>query len=109
MGIFCILSDKLAVVRSMHVVEMFRSHQACHVISNYPAWLFWLFVHVYFLIGFGSRLLVMSDRAWAYLTFKRSAQAISDSVDGKLSSQTDRIKTHRKSFTDLLKMACQGQ
>ncbi|KAF1046673.1 MAG: NADH dehydrogenase-like protein YjlD [Herbaspirillum frisingense] len=45
--------------------------------SGYPAWLFWLFVHVYFLIGFRNRLMVMSDWAWAYLTFKRSARVIS--------------------------------
>lgn len=51
--------------------------------SGYPAWLFWLFVHVYFLIGFRNRLLVMSDWAWAYLTFKRSARVISGSIDAK--------------------------
>src|SRR5450830_2044507 len=39
--------------------------------SGYPAWLFWLFVHVYFLIGFRNRLLVMSDWAWAYLTLRQ--------------------------------------
>jgi len=49
--------------------------------SGYPAWLFWLFVHVYFLIGFRNRLLVMSDWAWAYLTFKRSARVISNAID----------------------------
>ena len=49
--------------------------------SGYPAWLFWLFVHVYFLIGFRNRLLVMSDWAWAYLTFKRSARVISSAID----------------------------
>ena len=59
--------------------------------SGYPAWLFWLFVHVYFLIGFRNRLLVMSDWAWAYLTFKRSARVISGSVDGKLSRQEDNV------------------
>jgi NADH dehydrogenase len=51
--------------------------------SGYPAWLFWLFVHVYFLIGFRNRLLVMSDWAWAYLTFKRSARVISGSIDAR--------------------------
>ncbi|MCI1004017.1 NAD(P)/FAD-dependent oxidoreductase [Herbaspirillum sp. C7C8] len=45
--------------------------------SGYPAWLFWLFVHVYFLIGFRNRLMVMADWAWAYFTFKRSARVIS--------------------------------
>ena len=45
--------------------------------SGYPAWLFWLFVHVYFLIGFRNRIMVMADWAWAYFTFKRSARVIS--------------------------------
>jgi NADH dehydrogenase len=49
--------------------------------SGFSAWLFWLFVHVYFLIGFRNRLLVMSDWAWAYMTFKRSARVISGSID----------------------------
>ncbi|MFJ9533618.1 NAD(P)/FAD-dependent oxidoreductase [Herbaspirillum sp. NPDC101396] len=49
--------------------------------SGYPAWLFWLFIHVYFLIGFRNRLMVMTDWAWAYLTFKRSARVISSAIN----------------------------
>ena len=49
--------------------------------SGFPAWLFWLFVHVYFLIGFRNRLMVMTDWAWAYLTFKRSARVISSAIN----------------------------
>ena len=44
--------------------------------SGLPAWLFWLFVHVYFLIGFRSRLMVLTDWAWAYFTFKRNARLV---------------------------------
>ena len=44
--------------------------------SGYPAWLFWLLVHVYFLIGFRNRLMVMTDWAWAYLTFQRNARIV---------------------------------
>jgi NADH dehydrogenase len=44
--------------------------------SGYAAWLFWLLVHVYFLIGFRNRLMVMTDWAWAYLTFQRNARII---------------------------------
>ncbi|TWC71551.1 NAD(P)/FAD-dependent oxidoreductase [Herbaspirillum sp. SJZ099] len=51
--------------------------------SGFPAWLFWLFVHVYFLIGFRNRVMVMSDWAWAYLTFKRSARVISSTMHGQ--------------------------
>lgn len=57
--------------------------------SGYPAWLFWLFVHVYFLIGFRNRLLVMSDWAWAYLTFKRSARVISNAIDTPVEKPDD--------------------
>jgi len=32
--------------------------------SGYFAWLFWLFAHVYFLIGFRNRLVVLLDWAW---------------------------------------------
>ncbi|WP_354003732.1 NAD(P)/FAD-dependent oxidoreductase [Ramlibacter aurantiacus] len=42
------------------------------------AWLFWLFAHIYFLIGFRSRLMVMTDWAWAYWTSQRSARVVAD-------------------------------
>jgi NADH dehydrogenase len=44
--------------------------------SGLSAWLFWLFVHIYFLIGFRSRLMVMTDWAWAYFTFERNARLV---------------------------------
>jgi NADH dehydrogenase len=42
--------------------------------SGFFAWLFWLFVHIYFLIGFRNRLVVFADWAWAYFTFERYAR-----------------------------------
>lgn len=42
------------------------------------AWLFWLFVHIYFLIGFRNRLVVLSDWAWAYFSFERQARVVAD-------------------------------
>ena len=39
--------------------------------SGFLAWLLWLFVHIYFLIGFRNRLLVIFQWAWSYLTFDR--------------------------------------
>ncbi len=41
-----------------------------------PAWWFWLLAHVFFLIGFRNRLVVLIDWAWAYLTYSRSARII---------------------------------
>jgi len=44
--------------------------------KGYPAWLFWLFVHVFKLIGFRNRLSVMTQWAFAYLTYQRSVRLI---------------------------------
>jgi NADH dehydrogenase len=44
--------------------------------SGYPAWLLWLLAHIYFLINFRSRLVVMIDWAWSYWTYRRYARII---------------------------------
>jgi NADH:ubiquinone reductase (H+-translocating) len=48
--------------------------------SGKLAWLFWLFAHVYFLIGFRNRFLVLIDWAHAYLSFSRSARVVVESA-----------------------------
>ena len=50
--------------------------------SGFPAWLFWLAAHIFFLIGFRNRFIVLSDWAWAYLTHQRSARIIMGKADG---------------------------
>jgi len=40
------------------------------------AWLAWLFVHVYYLIGFRNRALVVMQWAWSYYRFRRGARLI---------------------------------
>jgi NADH dehydrogenase len=40
------------------------------------AWLAWLVVHIWYLIGFRNRLIVMINWAFAYLTNKRGARLI---------------------------------
>ena len=45
-------------------------------ISGFVAWLSWLFVHIFFLIGFRNRLLVLIQWAWSYLTYERAARLI---------------------------------
>ena len=46
--------------------------------SGFLAWLFWLFAHIYFLIGFRNRLMVMIDWAWAYWTYERHARVVAE-------------------------------
>jgi len=43
---------------------------------GFPAWLVWLFAHVYFLIGFRNRIVVMVDWAWAYFSLQRYARVV---------------------------------
>ena len=50
-------------------------------ISGLPAWLAWLFVHIYFLIGFRNRLAVLMQWAWSYLTFERGARLITETAE----------------------------
>lgn len=45
-------------------------------LSGTFAWCFWLSVHIFFLIGFRNRLVVLMDWAWAYFTYDRSARLI---------------------------------
>ncbi|MGE3388127.1 MAG: NAD(P)/FAD-dependent oxidoreductase [Bdellovibrionales bacterium] len=46
--------------------------------GGFFAWLTWLFIHIYYLIGFKNRIFVFAQWAWAYLTFKRGARLILD-------------------------------
>ena len=41
-----------------------------------PAWLAWLVIHIFFLIGFRNRIVVMFDWAVAYLTYQRHARLL---------------------------------
>ncbi|MDE2125117.1 MAG: NAD(P)/FAD-dependent oxidoreductase [Armatimonadetes bacterium] len=50
-------------------------------LTGVAAWLAWMAIHVYYLIGFRSRLLVMLEWAWAYFTFQRGARLITVPAD----------------------------
>ena len=57
--------------RAAAIAEFGKIH-----ISGFIAWLSWLFVHIFFLIGFRNRVLVMIQWAWSYFTYERGAQLI---------------------------------
>ncbi len=44
--------------------------------SGFPAWVTWLVVHIFFLIGFRNRFSVLFAWAWTYFTFTRGARLI---------------------------------
>jgi len=49
--------------------------------TGFPAWLLWLGVHLYNLIGFRNRLLVMINWAWDYLLYDRAVRLITPSIE----------------------------
>jgi NADH dehydrogenase len=63
---------QLATIGRSAAVAMFgRIH-----VWGWLAWVAWLTAHIYFLIGFRNRLVVLIDWAWAYWTFERSARVV---------------------------------
>lgn len=57
--------------RAAAVADFGRVH-----LSGFIAWMSWLMVHIFFLIGFRNRLIVLLQWAWAYFTFQRGARLI---------------------------------
>jgi NADH:ubiquinone reductase (H+-translocating) len=57
--------------RRVAVVDLGRMR-----LSGLFAWWFWLAAHIYFLIGFRNRLVVLIDWAAAYWTYRRNARII---------------------------------
>ena len=49
--------------------------------TGFSAWLLWLVVHIYKLIGFRNRLMVMREWVWAFFTRERSARLITGDTD----------------------------
>ena len=45
-------------------------------LSGFPAWVTWLTVHIYFLIGFRNRMFVLWQWTWSYFTFTSGVRLI---------------------------------
>jgi NADH dehydrogenase len=67
---------QLAVIgRGQAVADIWKLH-----FGGFLAWLVWIFVHVFFLIGFRNRVLVLLQWAWSYVTYSRGARLITGEV-----------------------------
>jgi len=62
----------------------FKAHM-----SGFPAWVTWLTVHIFFLIGFRNRISVFAAWIWTYFTFTRGARLITG--DQRLVGWKDQI------------------
>jgi NADH dehydrogenase len=57
--------------RSRAVAEIGKLH-----LSGFLAWMAWLTVHIFYLIDFRNRVLVLLDWAWAYFFYRRGSRLI---------------------------------
>lgn len=44
--------------------------------TGFLAWVFWIVAHIFFLIGFRNRFMVLFQSFWGYVTFQRNARLI---------------------------------
>ncbi len=63
-------------------------------LAGFIGWIFWLMVHILFLIGFRNRFIVLFQWAWAYLTYQRGARLIT--------FDTSPVPTNEQLFKDMV-------
>ena len=57
--------------RSRAIAEIGKLH-----LTGWIAWMAWLLIHIFFLIGFRNRAIVLFQWAWSYFTYQRGARLI---------------------------------
>jgi NADH dehydrogenase len=63
--------DLATIGRGSAVVKLGRFQ-----LTGFAGWLFWGFIHVYFLVGLRARFFVAVDWLWSYVTYHRGARLI---------------------------------
>lgn len=81
--------DLAVIGRAAAVANIFGLH-----LSGFPAWLVWLFIHILYIVEFQSRILVMIEWGFLYLTYNRGARLITGSGDQEAIYQADLLAEH---------------
>ncbi|MEM9264039.1 MAG: NAD(P)/FAD-dependent oxidoreductase [Cyanobacteria bacterium P01_F01_bin.13] len=71
-------------------------------LSGFPAWFIWIFVHIYFLIEFDNKLLVLLQWGWNYFTYQRGARLITgdDSIPALSEQVMNEMETEIVTVSD---------
>jgi NADH dehydrogenase len=72
--------DLATIGRAAAVARLGKLH-----FSGFLAWLLWVAVHIFYLIGFRNRIIVMIQWAWAYVMYQRGIRLITGDRQPKLS------------------------
>ena len=65
---------QMATIGKRKAITQFKSLR----ITGFTAWMMWLFVHVFYLIGFKNRITVMAEWTWSYIFSKRGSRLITE-------------------------------
>lgn len=69
--------DLAVIGRAAAVADVFGVH-----LSGFIAWLVWLFIHLLYIVEFQSRIVVLIEWGFLYLTFNRGARLITGTAAG---------------------------
>ena len=62
-------------------------------LKGYIGWLAWLFVHIFNLIGFRNRLVVMVQWAWSYFSYQRAIRLITGHDEAASASRVSEVRS----------------
>jgi NADH dehydrogenase len=79
--------DIAVIGRAAAVANVFGVH-----VSGFLAWLIWLFIHLMYIVEFQSRILVLVQWAFLYLTFNRGARLITGMAATKSTSKPEPLE-----------------
>jgi NADH dehydrogenase len=79
--------DLAVIGRAAAVANVFGIH-----LKGFPAWVVWLFIHLMYIVEFQSRLLVLVEWGFLYLTFNRGARLITGTAATKLVKGTEPLE-----------------
>lgn len=79
--------DLAVIGRAAAVANVFGVH-----LSGFPAWMVWLFIHLLYIVEFQSRILVLIQWGFLYLTFNRGARLITGHAAAKMVEGTEPLE-----------------
>ena len=79
--------DLAVIGRAAAVANVFGVH-----LTGLPAWVVWLFIHLMYIVEFQSRILVLVQWGFLYLTFNRGARLITGTAASKLVKGTEPLE-----------------
>jgi NADH dehydrogenase len=79
--------DLAVIGRAAAVANIFGVH-----LTGFPAWMVWLFIHLLYIVEFQSRILVLIEWGFLYLTFNRGARLITGHAATKMVQGTEPLE-----------------